>query len=351
MARSGRSKHGASAWGRLWQGAGWLYLGGLATSAALVGYFGEIWPATTLALYLPRLPLLIPLAALLPALHRVGARRLLGAHVAAGLMVVGPIMGLHASRPKQPAAGTPRLRVLSYNVWYGHLGNEAIRDEVTPWSPDVVVLQAMRSSVEEFCRRDLFKGWHIESTGEFLVASRFPIVASDRPLPDADGLPLGHARYTIDSPLGLIDVYATHPMSPRPGLEALRGKGLRRVLREGVPEQAEDRVDQNTWGRERQVILLGKAAAASKHPVIIAGDTNLPERSRIYREQLARWQDGFVEAGLGYGYTYPANKLRPWLRIDRILAGPELAFTSFSVGGRGGSDHCPVIADLVRAAP
>jgi hypothetical protein len=37
------------------------------------------------------------------------------------------------------------------------------------------------------------------------------------------------------------------------------------------------------------------------------------------------------------------------MRIDRILAGPELRFVHFEVGRRRASTHYCVIADLCRA--
>jgi endonuclease/exonuclease/phosphatase family metal-dependent hydrolase len=52
--------------------------------------------------------------------------------------------------------------------------------------------------------------------------------------------------------------------------------------------------------------------------------------------------------GRGFGYTFPADQWIPWMRIDRILAGPELRFLHFEVGRRRGSDHLAVIADLAR---
>ena len=185
------------------------------------------------------------------------------------------------------------------------------------------------------------------------------LVASFRGEMLPDGLPSQWWRYTLDTPLGAIDLFNVHPFSPRAGFEALRGEGLRTQLRDQLADphvpHGRAEVDANTSTREEQLVRITTAAAASKNPVIIAGDTNLPALSRLYAKYLdsgeGRWRDGFAHVGAGFGYTFPAQGSRrqmPWMRIDRILASRELRFLHFEVGGKGASDHCPVIADLTR---
>jgi endonuclease/exonuclease/phosphatase family metal-dependent hydrolase len=83
--------------------------------------------------------------------------------------------------------------------------------------------------------------------------------------------------------------------------------------------------------------------------VVIGGDTNLPGLSVVLGEYLSGFRDGFSQAGWGFGYTYPTDKWRPWMRIDRILASNALRFTGFEVGQSKVSDHRCVVADLQRA--
>ena len=56
----------------------------------------------------------------------------------------------------------------------------------------------------------------------------------------------------------------------------------------------------------------------------------------------------FEDAGWGYGYTRPADL--PWFRIDHIVASPEWRVTECRVGPDFGSDHLPLIAELVLPA-
>jgi endonuclease/exonuclease/phosphatase (EEP) superfamily protein YafD len=164
-------------------------------------------------------------------------------------------------------------------------------------------------------------------------------------------------RYTLETPLGAIDLYSVHPCSPRHAFMAVRREGLGPELLDPVDEPralaGRAEIEENTSERERQVAALAAAAATSTNLVVIAGDTNLPGLSHIYARYLASgsgaWKDGFASVGNGFGYTFPARwkyGLGPWMRLDRVLAGPGLRFLSFEVGGRGASDHCPVIAEL-----
>jgi endonuclease/exonuclease/phosphatase family metal-dependent hydrolase len=88
--------------------------------------------------------------------------------------------------------------------------------------------------------------------------------------------------------------------------------------------------------------------AGTEHgPVIIAGDTNLATLSRVFAENLSTYTDGFVQAGAGFGYTFPAN--HAWMRIDRILTTKDLGVGNFRVSCRDCSDHLCVVADVGRA--
>jgi endonuclease/exonuclease/phosphatase (EEP) superfamily protein YafD len=60
-------------------------------------------------------------------------------------------------------------------------------------------------------------------------------------------------------------------------------------------------------------------------------------------------RDAFSTAGLGYGYTY-GHGLRlghSFVRIDHILVSRHWDVVRSWTGGAAGSDHRPVIADLV----
>ena len=99
-----------------------------------------------------------------------------------------------------------------------------------------------------------------------------------------------------------------------------------------------------------QARTLAGAVAKRGRPLIVAGDLNAPETSPVIRTLLDQGlRDAFSSAGLGYGYTHGhSTKLMiPFLRIDHILVSPEIGVADAFAGGRDGSEHRPVIADLL----
>jgi endonuclease/exonuclease/phosphatase (EEP) superfamily protein YafD len=321
----------------------WLYLAAVAGVGLAMALVAERWWVTAGLLYLPRLAFLLPALLLVPLallLHRPGA--FFVTLLAAGGVAIW-LLGLEVGFPREPSPGAKPLRLLSCNVWYAHRGADAIAREVETAAPDVVVFQAANPRLADQVRA-WRPGWQVRLDGEFLLATALPVLAADVP-PRSDA----YVRYTLSAPGGPLELINVHPVSPRPGLEGVRGQGFRTVLREGVPDDAPDRLESNVATRERQVRGIAEVAGRASHPVVIAGDTNLPGLSVIYRRYLGGFQDGFAEVGFGYGYTFPANKRLRWMRIDRVLAGPGVRFLRFRVGGTAASDHSPVIADLELA--
>ena len=85
-------------------------------------------------------------------------------------------------------------------------------------------------------------------------------------------------------------------------------------------------------------------------PTILTGDLNAPVQSLVCRRLFsAGLRDAFSEAGIGYGYTYGRyTKIgRPYVRIDYILVSRHWQIQRCWGGNSKGSNHCPVIADLV----
>jgi endonuclease/exonuclease/phosphatase family metal-dependent hydrolase len=140
-------------------------------------------------------------------------------------------------------------------------------------------------------------------------------------------------------------------MSPREALDRLRGKGISEELWSGRLLRFTNPPDlaANSALRLAQLKAVADDARRSPYPVIIAGDTNLPQLSWVLRHVLSDFRDGFDEVGSGFGYTYPISRRGPWMRIDRILAGPGLRFYAFEVVEPPVSDHLAVVADLELA--
>ena len=330
------------------------YPGVLIVVALLLRFVGESWWATDLGLYMPRALFALPLPFTLTALALYRATRLLATQLVAAFVVFFPLMGFVLPWPASAHEGEPTLRVLSYNVNSGYGGYDKIAAEVDAFSPDIVLFQEIFAGSEQIAELLGEKYPTVQTSTQFLIASRFPILSSS----DPEKVPhLGRLRsprfvqYVIDTPLGPIALYNVHPLSPRHGFYKLRGAGLRREILSGRLFGGENAalLQSDAALRGEQVEAVSRSADHENDPVVIAGDTNLPSLSMFLHRYLSRFHDGFREAGWGFGYTFPADK-RPWMRIDRILASDELRFVGFEVGRSKLSDHYCVVADLQRRA-
>lgn len=327
--------------------ASWLTALFVAGYAVALRYIGEDWWATAVALYLPHWVLLIPLGLLALGALILGPRLLLLLHLGVAAIVVFPVMGLQLGGPNAPTPGAPRLRVVSFNVGSGARSIPGIVEEVTSHRPDLVLLQESAPEVNAAVAAAL-PGYATLTSTQFFVASRGAISELyEPPKVDLDDIDRSarFIRVTVETEVGALDVYNVHPISPREALTSVHDESFLGGLR------GDHRVIlSNTKLRSIQAETIAGLAAASKNPVLIAGDTNLPQSSRILARTLGRWQDGFVEAGRGLGYTFPVTRRGPWMRIDRIFAGQELRFLQFGVGTSASSDHHCVWAELERVA-
>jgi vancomycin resistance protein VanJ len=309
---------------------------------------GERWWGTTIALYLPRLPFALPLLPLTAAIVWMGPRRLLWTQVAATALLL-ELTGLHLAWPPSATPGAFHLRVVTCNINAGALGLERILKPLRATNPDVILLQAVEPNGYPKLRT-LVPGYYVRESGQFWLASRFPIADMIEPPMQLNGgaqRSMRFVRYRITTPAGPVVLYNVHPISPRDGLEGVRGDGLRQQFLRGelFNTRARTLVAQNTSLRLTQLQAIVASARESGDPVLIAGDTNLPGLSWAFAHWLGDYTDGFSAAGTGFGYSFPAPG-NPWMRIDRIMADQHFRFSDFRVINSYISDHFAVMADL-----
>jgi endonuclease/exonuclease/phosphatase (EEP) superfamily protein YafD len=324
--------------------------------AATLRYIGEGWWVSNVGLYVPRIVFGAPLPFLATALLVLRMRRLLWAQAVSAAVVLFSLMGFVLPWPTfaRPAAG--RLRVLSFNVNGGYGGAEAVVDAVDPYAPDIVLFQET-AGLDEFSRLLRLRYPTVEAVDQFVLATRFPLSSTLVPNKLAyNGRERNprFLRYALETPLGPVVVYNVHPISPREGLYGLRGPlGLRHEIVTGglLRGDGASLLWTNAGLRTLQVQTFSRAIADETGSVIIAGDTNLPGLSPVFHRYLSTYNDGFTHASWGFGYTFPTNKWRPWMRIDRILANDAFRFVHFEVGHDTVSDHRCVVADLERREP
>jgi endonuclease/exonuclease/phosphatase family metal-dependent hydrolase len=334
MDRAG-SQPGSGRRGRKTAWLSWLYVAALLAVWALLANWGDAWWPATVVMFLPRWIWGVPLfvLALLAALLRP---RLLGVLLIGAVVVVWPLMGLCVPWPL-PSGAEParfRCRVLTCNV---HRRPRGVRTAIAQARPDLVVLQDCPERA--LGPRDFGDGdWHVESRGQFLVASRYPVRDfTELGPPDVPADTAVRAR--LETPAGSVRLYTLHLATPRHALVAVRQRGFGG----GAELQA------NSDLRRAQSAAIIAWIGREQGPVLVAGDFNTPCDSTVYGDYWSPYTNAFSAAGLGWGYTYYTN--RTALRIDHILAGPGWRCRDCWVGPEVGSEHRPVIADLEWFGP
>ena len=262
-------------------------------------------------------------------------------------LVMTVIMGLafgHAD------AGSGALRMMTYNIKAQratrHPGvYEALEREVARQRPDLLVMQdagdlsaARRNSPA--LAQTIFAGRHVFSHDQYIVVSRYPLRDCRAGDLSFRGQPHSYVRCVVTADGSEVELFAAHLLSPRRGLNATRHEGA-----EGI-----DDWQQNFEDRLSQSRALAGDVAKRELPLIVAGDLNAPETSPVVRTLLERGlRDAFSSAGRGYGYTHGHSTMLAisFLRIDHILVSPEIGVVDAFAGGKEGSEHRPVIADLL----
>src|SRR5258708_8519407 len=124
-----------------------------------------------LLLYVPRALFLVPVVAIGFVLLLAGQWRLLWTQALRALVLVWPLMGLRVSLPHRDPG--PSLRLLTYNVWAGGLGAEAIRRQVLEAHPDLVLFQATTQAADDAFRDPAFRGWSVRRAGPYSIPARY----------------------------------------------------------------------------------------------------------------------------------------------------------------------------------
>jgi len=235
---------------------------------------------------------------------------------------------LAASPLPAAAKSAPGLRLFDANVFEGNGDAGGYAEEIRRSRPDLVILQepspAFVAAIEASeVLRDLPYRVSVSRSDPFavLVASRWPItgdeVVSDRGRPI-----LVRASVTVGGEA--IRLFAFHAVAPVGGTR-------------------------EEW--EAELAALGKAVSAERRPVLVVGDFNATWGNRAFRHLLNL---GLVDAAAARGdpfqMTWPRNRrfVPPFLRIDHVLTTEPLVVTRIGAGTGHGSDHRPIVADVVR---
>jgi endonuclease/exonuclease/phosphatase (EEP) superfamily protein YafD len=260
-------------------------------------------------------------------------------------------MGLHLGGARAQTRGAARLTVLQLNMSFGQGGLEPLLALVHETRPDVVALEAVGENFRSL--RAGLPDYIFYRDGELALGSRLPL---DAFAPDPTIVTHGathqakYIRGRVTTAAGPVRVYAVHPISPHPSFDKIRASGRTEDLWTGeiVEQEARRAMAETTVVRLAQLGAVAEDARSSPDPVLIVGDTNLPELSWAFAGLFGGYHDAFAETGRGFGYTYPADRpsLDPWMRIDRILAGTGLRVLTASAPARRIYKHLPLVAEV-----
>jgi endonuclease/exonuclease/phosphatase (EEP) superfamily protein YafD len=322
-----------------------LWLGVLALAVVTVGgYFGDLsWLLELPSHFRPHLAAL-SVAWLFFALFR---RRMAAVSVCAVLIVANVLPLAPYISPARPAVATQvgvPLRVMTFNMHGRGTHPQALIDFVRAQKPDIVLLTETPGSYKwltEYLGPDfhhrivgpasgvandviVLSRWPIKNVEIDRSAARWlPVIAADICAPSARTNAGGSANENVSGPcIRLVGLHST--------------KGLRQHF------------------AEMQKIQFDRAAHFAKttdHPVVLAGDLNATPWSSIF-EHLTE-SSGLVDTALGRGLTATWASRQPMigLVIDHVLTSRDIVTRDYLVGDELGSDHLPVVADLILPQP
>ena len=243
------------------------------------------------------------------------------------------------------------LTVMSFNVGtfdYDPAVIEEAAKLIKELDPDVLTLQEFRNHLLvdsmlalDFIAQELdlqdyefvHLPVHIHGAATY---SRYPIVGLDTLFMPSKEINSGILS-TIKTPIGKIGVGNLHLSSFHVAQTLDQNDGWKAQSRAMYLNTSEVlRLQQE------KVNLTLRKAKAYPYPLILTGDLNAPPHSRIAQQFSDYYQDSFLKAGNGRGWTFPL--LGPiGMRIDYQFSSDELEVISHEVIRSEVSDHFPLV--------
>jgi endonuclease/exonuclease/phosphatase (EEP) superfamily protein YafD len=225
----------------------------------------------------------------------------------------------------EPASGDPvRVRLASINVFYANDDHTRVLDFIRRERPDAVTLLEMNADWRRALspmEKNYPHRYHTTGTG-----GRGVTFWSRLPMKDASVLPIGvRAEPAIQATLQVqgrelrvFSVHTTWPLAP------------------------------NSAGRRNlQLVRLGEAARAVTLPLVVIGDLNITAFSPHFQNLLVAGRLRSAAEGFGWQPTWPTFMPPAGIQIDHALVNSRVAVEHFTKGAPVGSDHLPVVTDLV----
>jgi endonuclease/exonuclease/phosphatase (EEP) superfamily protein YafD len=225
----------------------------------------------------------------------------------------------------EQATGDPvRLRIASINVFYANDNSGRVIDFIRRERPDAVALQEMDADWRRALaplERDYPHRYQTIGGGD-----RGITLLSRLPMKDVSVLPIGvRAEPAIQATLmaqgrelRLFAVHTSWPLTP------------------------------NSAGRRNlQLMRLAEHAREVTLPLVVIGDLNITAFSPHFQQLLANGRLKSAAEGFGWQATWPTFLPLAGIQIDHALVNSRLAVEHFNRGTPVGSDHLPILTDLI----
>ena len=308
---------------------------------ALLHGYGERHWLLAILLYVPSLTWMLPSLSLLPlcVVFRFRYAVLLTLFLLAYVW-----LGMGFQLGGQVGDSSPAVTLVSNNV--GNNGKTTIDRFAEQHGADILLFQeAGRGRLYQ----EKYQGWEISVNGEFALATRYSVKEADFLTDPTWGVVPVAARYVIEVEPGVdLVVYNVHLPTRRFIMNGLRGMGLASAVVGRSGGYGGQVRSQNRDFFEGQIRLTESLIARARReslPVVMMGDFNIPARGYLYGLLSEAFQDAFVVAGRGFGYTFPGQThnplafFRPWLRIDHAFVGSNIDVVAAAVEANRPSQH------------
>ena len=240
----------------------------------------------------------------------------------ANLLILGPFF-LPRAQPNKVT--TDYLRVLTLNVFAHNDTPEKVIAYISDSQANVVLLSEVRpefmAQLKEAVAQQYPYLHDASQRGHFgiVLLSQYPFLSSQTNR-------LGVKQYpsiaaTIDWQGSVVRIYGVHPNPPLNARET-------------------------NW-RDSELTAIGQVLTRESTPLILMGDLNAVPWSYITRQLSTK--ANLQHAALGYGIrpTWRLGNILLGTPIDSILVSPQWVVKAYNIGQDVGSDHYPVMADLV----
>jgi endonuclease/exonuclease/phosphatase (EEP) superfamily protein YafD len=296
-----------------------MFLTGVATAAGFLGRFW--WPLDDAASFRAQY---LASGLVGAGIYALGRRKracaaMLALAVTNGLLLIP----LYWGQSHRTLGGKP-VRLLLANVEHSNRAYDRLLATVDREKPDVVLLEEVSAGWQDAMGR-LRKDYphYLESPQEdsFGIAlySRIPLIAVKKVKLGEAGLPSIEASFRVDGQV--VRLLGTHPVPPVGGQYFAWRNGQFEQIAAWAPKQ------------------IGH--------VIVLGDLNVTPWSDHFRRLVSESGLWDCRRGFGLNVTWPAFFPPLAVPIDQCLVSPEMTVRNFRSCGSIGSDHYPVVVDLL----